>query len=100
VVNHVDAAHVAVRVWRAAARRGCPLEVRVRFDDPWLNWPELLGASAVKVAEVFVLEPVTPPLVERLIRSGIAAGWRADSVVRPMRFVLDSDRERIHPLNE
>jgi hypothetical protein len=69
------------------------VHVLLRFDDPWLNLPDFFHALPEQGAELFVMEPVTPHLVERLIRSISAAGWPAGG--RPRRFVLDSSRNLI-----
>jgi hypothetical protein len=94
-VRHVDPAHVVVRVWHIAARRGTQLEVRVAFDDPWLNYGPIITAPSDRVAKVFALDPVTPRLVAELIQAALAAGWTVDGDGGPLRFVLTRNRERL-----
>jgi hypothetical protein len=76
------------------------LDVLVAFDDPWLNYGPILTAPPDRVAEVFVLAPITPRLVEQLVRAGLADGWRPADSGAPMRFTLDRGRDRIIPRQE
>ncbi|SCF28162.1 hypothetical protein GA0070618_4791 [Micromonospora echinospora] len=98
VVRHLDPGHVVVRVWHTVTRRGAPLEVRVAFDDPWLNFGPIVTAPPGRVAEVFSLTPVTPQLVAELVRAARDAGWQVDGVDGPRRFRLTPGRERLEPL--
>ncbi|MFI8456149.1 hypothetical protein [Kitasatospora sp. NPDC085464] len=112
-VRSRDAGHVVVRVWpdtpecagrcegsedvggRSRSRlgrtggAGRPLEVTLRFDDPWLHYGVLLTAPAERIAEVFQLAPVTPALTAALVRAGLAAGWRPEQPGAPRRFTMD-----------
>lgn len=97
VVRPVDAGHVVVRVWRMGAVRRRQLEVRLAFDDPWLNFGPIITAPKDRVAEVFALSPVTSALTARLVRLGLAAGWQTDSQGRPMSFTLDRTRRELTP---
>lgn len=89
VVRHRDAHRVELRVWPADAARGVCVQVLVRFDDPWLNYPELLLAAPERRGELFVFAPVTPRLVEHVVRLVTASGWPLASTT-PTRFALDS----------
>lgn len=89
--------HVEIRVWGGATGRGCRLDVRVAFNDPWLNYGLILTVPPERIAEVLVLEPVTPVVVERVVRAGLAEGWRPDAVGGSMRFALDRPREQLVP---
>ncbi|MER7582433.1 hypothetical protein [Kitasatospora sp. NPDC097691] len=112
-VRSRDAGHVVVRVWSDApeyserpersersegtgrgSRAGRPLEVTVRFDDPWLHYGVLLTAPAERIAEVFRLAPVTPALTAALVRAGLAAGWRSEEPGAPRRFTMDGEPDR------
>lgn len=93
----MDAGHVVVRVWRMGAVRRRQLEVRLAFDDPWLNFGPIITAPKDRVAEVFALSPVTSALTARLVRLGLAAGWQTDSQGRPMSFTLDRTRRELTP---
>lgn len=72
-----------------AGGAGRPLEVTLRFDDPWLHYGVLLTAPAERIAEVFRLAPVTPALTAALVRAGLAAGWRPEQPGAPRRFTMD-----------
>ena len=89
VVRHRDAHRVELRVWPADPTRGVCVQVLVRFDDPWLNYPELLLASPEQRVGWFVFAPVTPRLVEHVVHLVTASGWPLTSSM-PTRFALDS----------
>lgn len=72
--------HVLVRIWpRGAGGDAARLDVRVRFDDPWLNFGPIVSVPAAKVAEVFQLAPVTPRLVADAIAQALARHWDPDA---------------------
>jgi hypothetical protein len=98
VVRHLDPGHVVVRIWRRGPVRHRQLEVRVAFDDPWLNFGPIITTPENRRAEVFDLTPVTSALVARLVRLGLAVGWESESRGEPMRFDLDGTRERLTPM--
>ncbi|WP_405433159.1 hypothetical protein [Micromonospora sp. NBC_00617] len=79
-VSRADPGHVVVRVWGINGGQNVRLEERVTFDDPWLNYGPIITTDPERVAEVFALDPVTPRLVERMIRSALAdpvsGAWR------------------------
>ncbi|SCL28472.1 hypothetical protein GA0074692_2545 [Micromonospora pallida] len=99
MVRHVDPGHVVVRVWHTTTGRGTPLEVRVAYDDPWLNYGPIITTPSEQAAEVFALTPVTPQLVADLIRAALTAGWQAEDDGGPRRFTLTRDRERLEPVS-
>ncbi|WP_433004158.1 hypothetical protein [Kribbella sp. CA-294648] len=98
VVRPLDPGHVVVRVWRRGPVRHRQLEVRVAFDDPWLNYGPIITTPQDRRAEVFDLTPVTSALVARLVRLGLAAGWESESRGQSLRFDLDGTRERLTPV--
>jgi hypothetical protein len=72
--------YVLVRIWpRGAGGDAARLDVRVRFDDPWLNFGPIVTAPAARVAEVFQLAPVTPRLVAAAIAQALARNWNPDA---------------------
>ena len=95
-VGQVDPGHVTVKVWHGARGRGGALEVMVAFDDPWLNYGPIITAPAGRAAEVFVLEPVVPSLVEKIVRQALDAGWQPQHS-GTTRLQLTRDRERLEP---
>jgi hypothetical protein len=77
-VRMIDPYWVSVRIWRDGERVPSA-DVRVRFDDPWLLYPEMLLAARhapERFDELFVREPVRPGRVADLIR---ACGHHAGS---------------------
>lgn len=79
IVRPIDPNHVVLRVWsKARGRKDFPLEVRFRFDDPWLNYGPIITAPSERRHEFFESVPVTPNAVRRAIEAAIAAGWNPD----------------------
>jgi hypothetical protein len=76
IVKRVDAHYIVLRAWaRDRKRRDYPLEVRLRYDDPWLNFGAIITAPPDKRDTVFQLVPITPASVRSIIESAIDAGW-------------------------
>ncbi len=97
VVRRLDESHVILRVWSAERnRRDRPLEVRVRYDDPWLNYGPILTAPPDRREHVFQLVPVTPGMVRETIEAAVAMGWGPDHPVEPRRFERTVDGTLIH----
>src|SRR5262249_13216662 len=72
--------HVIVRIWpRGGGGTAARLDVRVRFDDPWLNYGSIITAPAARVAEVFQSTPVTSRLVAAAIAQALAREWDPDA---------------------
>jgi len=68
--------HVVVTIWLASERGGAAkLCVRVRFDDPWLNYGPMITTPPERFAEVFATTPVTPKRVAAAIEQALALGW-------------------------
>ncbi|MCI4066829.1 hypothetical protein MRQ36_31420 [Micromonospora sp. R77] len=80
-VRRIDAGHVLCRIWGVRPGRSCPLEVRVAFDDPWLNYGPIITAPPEQVADRFALAPVTPQLVAELIRAALTSDRGRDHLV-------------------
>jgi hypothetical protein len=92
ILARVDPHYVVVRVWAAArGRRDHPLEVRLRHDDPWLNFGPIITASPEGVKATFQLEPVTPAVVRRAIEAAVAAGWGPHHPPEPRLFEMSPD---------
>jgi len=75
-VSPADSHWLTLRLWRDGDRT--PLaDVRVRFDDPWVHYPEILVAARHapdRLDELFAREPLRPGRVADLIRAVTAAG--------------------------
>ncbi|MFC4149865.1 hypothetical protein ACFO0M_26745 [Micromonospora mangrovi] len=95
-VRRIDAGHVSCRVWPVPPGAGCRFEVRLAFDDPWLNFGPIITTPADRVAEAFALTPVTPQLVAELIQAVLAAGAQADEG-GPLRCTLTDSGPRLEP---
>jgi hypothetical protein len=79
IVRAADSSYpgfVVVDIFRAADRgRGQHLCVRVRFDDPWLNYGPMITTPRERFEDVWAVAPVTPALVAGWIAETRAAGW-------------------------
>jgi hypothetical protein len=85
--------HVIVRVWADGQGGGAAkLDVRVRFDDPWLNYGPMITAPPDRAAEVFATAPVTPKLVAAAITQALAAGWDPDARGTTTAATWDGER--------
>jgi hypothetical protein len=77
-VRQTDERVVGLRLWRDGDR--VPIaDVRIRFDDPWLLFPEMAhirSGTPDRFRQVFVLDPVRPHQLAELIR---ACAARAES---------------------
>ncbi len=74
-VQTLDPRYVLLHVVLATDRGNrSPLEVRIRFDDPWLNYGLLVTANSQQIQN-FVLEPVTLRQVRAIILSARDHGW-------------------------
>lgn len=72
--------HVLVRIWPlGAGGNAARLDVRVRFDDPWLNLGPSVAAPAANGGEALRLTPVTPRLVAAAIEQALARSWDPDA---------------------
>lgn len=86
-IRRLDEQYVMLKVWtESRSRRDFPLEVRLRFDDPWLNLGTIITAPPERVQEVFQLTPITPVIVREIIEAAIRAGWAPLSPTRDQRF--------------
>src|SRR5262245_24625899 len=77
-VRQADDRFVDLRLWRDGDRVAIA-DVRIRFDDPWLRFPEMahmLSATPDRFRQAFALDPVRPHQVAELIRACVA---RAES---------------------
>jgi len=92
VVRRLDESHVVLRVWAAERRRrDYPLEVRIRYDDPWLNYGPIITAPPERRDAVFQLVPVTSGMVRETIEAAVAAGWSPDHPPQPRLFERAAD---------
>ena len=83
--------YVCVRIWNKGEKRRPWLQVRCRFDDPWLHFGELISGDPQSIKKYFRLDPITPRLVQEFITTVAQEfGWPAGE--RPAGdFELNSD---------
>ncbi|MCU0493807.1 MAG: hypothetical protein MUD01_19625 [Chloroflexaceae bacterium] len=75
-IQRLDAHYVMLRVWaESRPRRLFPLEVRLRYDDPWVNYGPIITIPPERWQELFQLEPVTPRMVREIIEAALAMEW-------------------------
>lgn len=92
VIARVDPHYVVLRVWAAERARGdFPLEVRLRHDDPWLNYGPIITAPPERRAATFQTDPVTPGVVRSTIEAAVAAGWGPHHPAHPRLFEMSPD---------
>lgn len=90
-VQRLDPQMVVLRVWlRGRARRDAPLEVQIRYDDPWLNFGPIITAPPEQVHTIFQLAPITPGQVRTMIEAALTAGWDPESASSQRRFARDA----------
>ena len=80
---------VILRIW---SQRPQPLEVRIRCDDLWVNYPYLLIAPE-RTAQVLEFRVVTPGVVRQVLEEFTALGRIETRDRSPLRFDWDRDAE-------
>lgn len=91
-VKRLDGHYLLLRVWSAQKGHGHQeLQVRVRFDDPWLNYGPLLTAPPERIPEVFVLDPITPSRVRLVILAALKLGWQPNQADKALAFEWRED---------
>ena len=73
-VRQADESFVSLRLWRDGDR--VPIaDVRLRFDDPWLRFPEMVYVNSTmpdRFHDLFAPDPVRPHQVAELIRACVS----------------------------
>ena len=73
-VRRADESFVSLRLWRDGDR--VPIaDVRLRFDDPWLRFPEMVYVNSAmpdRFHDLFASDPVRPHQVAELIRACVS----------------------------
>ncbi len=83
-VRRLDAHTITLSVWLARkTSTNQELRVRLRFDDPWLNYGPIITAPPKRVQEAFALQPLTPARVRQIILAALQAGWQPDGGGQP-----------------
>ena len=82
--------YVTVKVFSPLNRSGQRIEVRFRFDDPWVNYGPMLGTANGKFSQIWVVDPVTPGQVAQAIAVARKQGWHPTEKGQPLRFLFDA----------
>jgi hypothetical protein len=81
---------VELAAWRDGRPRGRAIAVRIRFDDPWLNFGPMVTTPKDRFTDVWQTAPVTPKHVAAIIRAARERGWDPDAdVTTPMALDWD-----------
>jgi hypothetical protein len=92
IASRSDAHYLALRVWALdRGRRDYPLEVRIRHDDPWLNFGSIITAQPERPGTEFQLASITPRKVRGAIAAAVMAGWGPHHPQTPRFFEMMSD---------
>ena len=93
LVQRLNPHYVLLKVWFAQSGKNSQyIQVRVRFDDPWLNYGPLITAPVEKVQEVFRLRPITPAIVRQIIQAVLKQGWQVGEKGVPLNFTWDDQK--------
>ena len=63
LVSKIDPNHVRLKVWKGKSTSIPWFQVHYRFDDPWLNFGEIVSVYSKYVMQHFQLKPIQPKLV-------------------------------------
>jgi hypothetical protein len=70
--------HIRVGVW-GANQKGQKLNVKVRFDDPWINFSEMITSRVSEKSNgTFETRPITPSVMREIILAALKDGWNPD----------------------
>lgn len=83
--------YVTLKVFSAKHRACQCVEVRFRFDDPWLNYGPMISTPPQRFSEIWSLQPVTPGQVAQVIETARQKGWRPTEKGPPLRLRLEAD---------
>jgi hypothetical protein len=98
-IQRLDEQYVVLRVWAEnRSRRDFPLEVRLRFDDFWLNFGSIISATPEQRQKAFQYTPITPGMVREIIEAALAMGWKPLSPIKTQRFEW-TDVKKLIPIN-
>lgn len=86
-VSYLDEHRVVLKVWAKDRKaRDKPLQVRIPFSDPWLNFGEIINTPPQQRDQVFQLTPITPKQVRSIILAALAYGWQPLNPIAPLLF--------------
>jgi hypothetical protein len=93
VVKRTDTGYpgyVTLKVFSPLNRAGQRVEVRFRFDDPWLNYGPMISTPPQRFSAIWSLEAVTPGAVAKVIEAAQKKGWRPADKGPPLRFRFEA----------
>ncbi|NEO88218.1 MAG: hypothetical protein F6J87_28765 [Spirulina sp. SIO3F2] len=92
-VKHLSPDYIALRLWFQENRALPWAQVRVRFDNPWLHYGELLVCvdRGIDVQNVFQLEPMTPKRVRSIIQQIIDLNGQPTTFRNSLNYALADD---------
>ncbi len=83
--------YVTFKIFSAQNRAGQRVEVRVRFDDPWLNYGPMISTDREQFSKIWALNPVTPGQVAQVIEAVRKKDWHPLEKGAPLRFRFEGD---------
>jgi hypothetical protein len=86
--------YVTLKVFSPMNRAGQRVEVRFRFDDPWLNYGPMISTARERFSQIWALQPVTPGQVAQVIEAARKKGWRPADKGSPLRFHFDAGESK------
>lgn len=82
--------YVTLKVFSAKNRAGQRVEVRFRFDDPWVNYGPMISTPKERFSKIWAMEPVTPGQVAQAIEVARQKDWRPAEKGPPLRFRFEA----------
>ena len=82
--------YVTLKVFSATNRTGQRVEVRFRFDDPWVNYGPMISTPKERFSKIWATEPVTPGQVAQAIEVARKEDWRPAEEGPPLRFRFEA----------
>lgn len=82
---------VTLKVFSAQYRNAQRVEVRFRFDDPWLNYGPMITTAPQQFSKIWALNPVTPGQVAQVIEAARQKDWHPLEKGPALRFRFDGD---------
>lgn len=65
-IKSIDPNYVCLKVWVDGKKQRPAIQVRYRFDNPWIYFGEIISAK-VPLENIFQFNPVSPKMVARII---------------------------------
>lgn len=82
--------YVMLKVFSPLNRSGQRIEVRFRFDDPWMNYGPMISTPRERFSKIWAVDPVTPGQVAQVIEVARNKGWHPTQKGPPLRFRFEA----------